>query len=67
MVIAALAGKVSLWMAVLADVLGLLFVILNGLRPLWSIKEHEDKHTDVELALVKNAGNSYSYGAVASN
>ena len=54
-------------MAVLADVLGLLFVILNGLRPLWSIKEHEDKHTDVELALVKNAGNSYSYGAVASN
>ena len=34
-VIAAIAGKASLWMAVLADVLGLLLVILNGLRPLW--------------------------------
>ena len=34
-VITALAGKTSLWMAVLADMLSLLFVILNGLRPLW--------------------------------
>ena len=33
--IAAILGKASLWMAVLADVLGLLFVLLNGLRPLW--------------------------------
>ena len=31
----ALAGKAALWMAVLADVVGLLCVILNGLRPLW--------------------------------
>ena len=34
-VIAALAGKASLWIAVLADMLSLLFVTLNGLRPLW--------------------------------
>ena len=33
--IAAVLGKASLWMAVLADVLGLLFVLVNGLRPLW--------------------------------
>ena len=33
--IAAILGKASLWMAVLSDVLGLLFVLLNGLRPLW--------------------------------
>ena len=31
----ALAGMAELWMAVLADVLALLLVILNGLRPLW--------------------------------
>ncbi|KAL9988539.1 hypothetical protein ACROYT_G002996 [Oculina patagonica] len=34
-VIAAVLGKASLWMAVIADVLGLLFVLVNGLRPLW--------------------------------
>ena len=34
-VIVALLGKASLWIAVLTDVLGLLFVVLNGLRPLW--------------------------------
>ena len=34
-VIAAVLGKATVWMAVLADVLGLLFVIVNGLRPLW--------------------------------
>ena len=33
-VIAALAGKEMLWLAVLSDVLGLLFVVVNGLRPL---------------------------------
>ena len=53
-VIAALAGKAALWMAVLADVLGLLFVILNGLRPLrWKTsKKDEAKNADVELAFV---------------
>ena len=34
-IITAILGKLSLWMAVVADVLGLLFVLLNGLRPLW--------------------------------
>ena len=53
-VIAALAGKAALWMAVLADVLGLLFVILNGLRPLrWKTSEKDEaKNSDVELAFV---------------
>ncbi|PFX26244.1 cadmium/zinc-transporting ATPase HMA2-like [Stylophora pistillata] len=41
-VITALAGKAALWMAVLADVLGLLFVIVNGLRPLrWNVVKNE--------------------------
>ena len=62
-VIAALAGKAAVWMAVLADVLGLLFVILNGLRPLWwKIAQKDDaKNTDFELAFVKNARQVYSY------
>ena len=62
-VIAALAGKASLWMAVLADVLGLLFVILNGLRPLWwkVAEKGNTKNTDIELAFVKNARQVYSY------
>ena len=33
--VATVLGKATLWMAVLADVLGLLFVLVNGLRPLW--------------------------------
>ncbi|XP_078383975.1 uncharacterized protein LOC144666414 [Oculina patagonica] len=62
-VIAALAGKASLWMAVLADVLGLLFVIMNGLRPLWwkIAKKDDSKNTDVELAFAKNPRPIYSY------
>ncbi|KAL9988538.1 hypothetical protein ACROYT_G002995 [Oculina patagonica] len=62
-VIAALAGKATLWMAVLADVLGLLFVIMNGLRPLWwkIAKKDDSKNTDVELAFAKNARPIYSY------
>ena len=62
-VIAALAGKAALWIAVLADVLGLLFVILNGLRPLrWKIAKKDDtKNTDVELAFAKNTRPCYSY------
>jgi len=53
-VILALTGKATLWMAVLADVLGLVFVVLNGLRPLrWKItKKDEAKNADVELAFV---------------
>jgi len=53
-VIAALTGKAALWMAVLADALGLLFVILNGLRPLrWKIaKKDGTKNKDVELVFV---------------
>ena len=42
--IAAILGKASLWMAVLADALGLLFVLLHGLRPLWW-KSDEDGNT----------------------
>ena len=62
-VIAALAGKASLWMAVLADVLGLLFVVLNGLRPLWwkVAEKGNTKNTDIELAFVKNARQIYFY------
>ena len=62
-VFAALAGKAALWMAVLADVLGLLFVILNGMRPLsWKAgKKHDHKNTDIELAFVKNTREIYSY------
>ena len=62
-VIAALAGKASLWMAVLADVLGLLFVVLNGLRPLWwkVAAKGNTKNTDIELEFVKDARQVYSY------
>ena len=62
-VIAALAGKASLWMAVLADVLGLLFVVLNGLMPLWwkVAAKGNTKNTDIELSFVKNARQVYSY------
>ena len=62
-VIAALAGKATLWMAVLADVLGLLFVVLNGLRPLWwkTNKNDEAKNTNVELAFAKSARSCYFY------
>ena len=39
-VFVALSGKAALWMAVLADVLGLIFVIVNGTRPLfWRSRE----------------------------
>ena len=62
-VIVALLGKASLWMAVLTDVLGLLFVVLNGLRPLWwKVAEKGNiKNTDIEHAFVKNARQVYSY------
>ena len=62
-VIAALAGKAALWMAVLADVLGLLFVILNGLRPLWwkIDKKDDTKNTDIALPFEKTARQVYSY------
>lgn len=33
--IATMSGSIALWMAVLSDVLGLLLVIVNGLRPLF--------------------------------
>ena len=46
--IAALSGKASLLMAVMADVLGLLFVLLNGLRPLWWKVSEKDKNADIE-------------------
>ena len=36
-VVATLAGKMVLWMAVVADVAALLLVIMNGLRPLFWI------------------------------
>ena len=62
-VFVALAGKAALWMAVLTDVLGLLFVIINGLRPLWwkADKKNDVENTDIELAFVKNAREIYSY------
>ena len=62
-VMAAVAGKAALWMAVLADVLGLLFVIINGLRPLWwkVARKGSTKNTDIELAFVKTARQVYSY------
>ncbi|XP_074626038.1 uncharacterized protein LOC141884211 [Acropora palmata] len=47
MVIAALAGKTSLVIAVMADVLGLLFVLLNGIRPLWW--KVTDKHKNLDI------------------
>ncbi|XP_057294919.1 probable cadmium-transporting ATPase isoform X2 [Hydractinia symbiolongicarpus] len=34
-VLAALVGNTALWVAILSDVIGLLFVTLNGLRPLY--------------------------------
>ncbi len=38
--VATLAGSLTLWMAVLSDVVALLLVILNGFRPLlWKQKE----------------------------
>ena len=60
-VIAVLAGKTTLWMAVLADVLGLLFVVLNGLRPLWWKTNNceQVKNTDVELAFAKSGQPCY--------
>ena len=49
-VIVALLGKASLWIAVLTDVLGLLFVVLNGLRPLWwkVAEKGNTKNMDIE-------------------
>lgn len=47
MVIAALAGKASLVIAVMADVLGLLLVLLNGIRPLWW--KVTDKHKNLDI------------------
>ena len=62
-VIVALLGKASLWIAVLTDVLGLLFVVLNGLRPLWwkVAEKGNTKNTDIEHAFVKDARKVYSY------
>ncbi|XP_068733805.1 uncharacterized protein [Montipora capricornis] len=56
-VIATLAGKTYLWMAVMADVLGLLFVILNGLRPLrWKISDRGSfKSSRMEISFAENA------------
>ena len=61
-VIVALLGKATLWIAVLADVLGLLFVVLNGLRPLWwkVAEKGNTKNTDIERAFVKNSPQVYS-------
>ena len=60
-VFVALAGKAALWMAVLTDVLGLLFVIINGLRPLWwkADRKNDVENTDIELAFLKDARESY--------
>ena len=48
MVIAALAGKASLVIAVMADVLGLLFVLLNDIRRLWWKVTKKGKNLDTE-------------------
>lgn len=63
-VIATLAGKTALWMAVVADVLGLLFVLLNGLRPLWWKVDGKRtfKKTQNEIPLNLNSEQDYSYG-----
>ncbi|XP_044172462.1 probable cadmium-transporting ATPase [Acropora millepora] len=62
-VIATLAGKTALWMAVVADVLGLLFVLLNGLRPLWWKVDGKRtfKKTQNEIPLNLNSEQDYSY------
>lgn len=62
-VIATLAGKTALWMAVVADVLGLLFVLLNGLRPLWWKVDGKRtfKKTENEIPLNINSEQDYSY------
>lgn len=63
-VIVALTGYVTLWMAVVADVLGLLVVILNGLRPLyWKPSKSQRKAPlDVELGLKRT---TYNYESIA--
>lgn len=48
MVTAALAGKASLVIAVVADVLGLLFVLLNDIRRLWWKVTKKGKNLDTE-------------------
>lgn len=59
-VIAALLGKAALWMAVLADVLGLLFVVINGLRPLWwNVAWKNDVKS--EIAISVHSRPSYFY------
>ncbi|XP_031562992.1 cadmium/zinc-transporting ATPase HMA3-like [Actinia tenebrosa] len=65
-VIVALSGYVTLWMAVVADVLGLLFVIINGLRPLiWKAsKKHTKGNKDIELVVKKRARSSYTYESI---
>ena len=46
-VVVAFTGNGLLWLAVLSDVLGLLFVTLNGLRPLrWKNKKRYAKDND---------------------
>jgi Cd2+/Zn2+-exporting ATPase len=65
-VIVALSGYVTLWMAVVADVLGLLFVIVNGLRPLvWKAsKAHTKGNMDIELGLKKKVKTYYTYESI---
>ena len=48
----ALTGTSVLWIAILSDVMGLLFVMINGLRPLnWKLKEPSTSNIQVEFNL----------------
>lgn len=62
-VVVALSGYVTLWMAVIADVVGLLVVIVNGLRPLtWKPPKSQRKAPlDVELGMKKT---NYKYDSI---
>ena len=61
-VTAAILGKAAVWMAVCADVSGLLFVILNGLRPLWwnSSRFNNKGDANIDLSFAKSERAQYT-------
>ncbi|XP_032240890.1 probable cadmium-transporting ATPase isoform X2 [Nematostella vectensis] len=65
LMVVALLGHVDLWMAVLGDALGLIFVILNGLRPLiWKAPKVFTEMTGDVIGLTKTTKKVYLYESI---
>lgn len=64
-VVVALTGFVRVWMAVLADLVGLVIVILNGLRPLrWRPPRTKAKKSNVPRASWRRKRPVFQYESV---